>query len=239
MPEDPSATGTAPQGDPAAQGSDNSGSATSGAGAQDASKIESLSREAAKWRTQYRETQKQVEALTAQIEELKTKSTASPGGEDASEVAGLKRQLADLQKSFKDTQERAQKAEEASRTEKLDNALIKAISEAGVLEPEDALIIARNKGRARIADDGKPVFITRDESGEEREVVISAASLKSLKLIPDRLFPAEGAAGSGSRGGSRGAGATGVDFERGLRDLDYFTAHEKEMREEMRRRQSA
>jgi hypothetical protein len=203
-----------------------------GQGAQD----QSLSRENAKWRTQVREQEKQISQLTQQLEELKTQKPAA-GSEDASEVAQLKRQLGELQKSMTQERELRTKAEEARKQEKLDNALLKVVSDAKLLDPEDAMIIARTKGRARVAEDGKPVFVIT-ENGEEREVLITADALKQHKLVPERFFPAEGAPGSGSKGGTRGGAPAGLDYERGLRDQAYFAANKDAMLAETKRRNS-
>jgi len=225
------ASGAQSGGDASNGGAGAAGTQQQGQGAQD----QRLSAEAAKWRTQYRESQKKIEQLTSEIEALKTQNTASPGGDQsASEVAGLKRQMSDLQKSLKEQQDRAAKAEEMSKQEKLDNALLKAVSDAKLVDPDEATLLLKAKGRARIADDGKPVFVISD-NGEEREVVITAEAIRQHKLVSEKFFPAEGVAGSGSRGGARGAGASGVDMNRALTDLAYFEANKEKILAERRR----
>jgi hypothetical protein len=67
-------------------------------------------------------------------------------------------------------------------------------------------------------------------------VVINAESIR--KFVPARFIPTEGAPGSGSKAGGRGPGGNGLDLDRALSsgDLDYFDKHEKEIKEELRRR---
>jgi hypothetical protein len=242
MPDSPSGTGTGNEPNPAAAaGQQGAGSGQGGSGAPGAQseaerqqQDQRLTAEAAKWRTQFRDATKQIDELKQQVEELKSKP-GSPAGGDTSELATLKRTLADLQKTVQQERELRTNAETARRQEKLDNALLKAVGEAKLLDPDDAVIVLRNKGRAKIADDGKPVFVI-SENGEEREIEITAASIKQHKLVSERFFPSDGVPGSGSRPGPRGSAPAGLDYERGLKDPAYFREHEKEMREEFKRR---
>jgi hypothetical protein len=240
MPE-PTGSGTPhePQTPPAGgQGGGSGEPNPQGGAAGESAQDKKLAAEAAKYRVQLRTVEKERDEMKTRIEELEQKVNASPGGDQNAELAKVRRELGDLQKTVKEATERERKAVEASKAEKLDNALRKAAAEANVIDTEDAVIVLKAKGRARIADDGKPVFVVV-ENGEEREIEISSGSIKDQKLLKENFFKADGVGGAGSRGGSRGAGPSGLDYERGLRDPAYFKAHEKEMEQEARRRNSA
>lgn len=234
MPDQPGAGSNANEpngGGGAGAGAGASGGGAPGGQAQEPSAEDKrLSRENAQWRTKFRESETQITTLKQEIEELKK----APQG-DPSDIATLKRQLTDLQKSVQQERELRTKAEDARRQEKLDNALLKAVSEAKLLNADEAMIVARTKGRAKVADDGKAVFVIT-ENGEEREVEITAESIKQHKLVSDRFFPADGVPGAGSKGGGRQGAPNGLDYERGLNDPAYFQANEKAMKEETRRR---
>lgn len=197
-----------------------------------------LSQEAAKYRTQLRAREQELESLKREIEEAKAKSDASPGNDkDASDLAKLRRDFGDLKKQLETERSERVKAVEASKAKDLEAAIRKAVSDAKLLDPDDAAIIIRQRGRAKIADDGKAVIVV-SENGEEREVEISPDSIKQFKVVGERFYPSAGVGGAGSRssGGTRQAAPNGFSYERALSDPIYQKEHLAEFKAEARRR---
>jgi uncharacterized protein YdcH (DUF465 family) len=243
--------------DSAGQGNENANGNAGGAGASAGSgdngggsqggqpngggntEAERLSREAAGWRTKLRAKETEFESLKQELDELKARvSDASPGADTKGdpEVAKLKRDIDSFKKQLETEKGAREKAESASKAEKLDGTIRKVIADLRLLDADDVATIIRHKGKAKIADDGKPVLVIT-ENGEEREVELTAEAIQQHKVVSERFYPPSGVGGSGSRGGAGRSAGSNVDFDLGLRDPAYFKEHEKEMRAEMARRQ--
>lgn len=183
-----------------------------------------LAREAAKWRTQYREAQKELDQLKSQL--AATSSGSSSTDPAAAPAAPLADGASPSPAAAADDPEYQELLE--LRTSAMRNLLHKQLSDAGAGDPAVVEDILRGRGVLVAGDDGT-LAVLADGAPQP----VSRELLD--KLIPDALMKATGHSGSGSRAGRRVV-AGGFNYERGLTDQAYFRAHKSEMTAEYKRR---
>jgi len=223
MPEDPSGTGAQNQ-DPAGQGNGDGDGAPEGQQQGQGAQAQNLAREAAKWRTKYRETETQLGALRQELETLKSQAQTPA---DQGEIAQLKRTIGDLTEKFNKERERATAEMTRARTKTIQAGITGILAEGKVLDAAAAKAVLGQY--ASLDDDDVLVFTVTGDDGEARKVPATLENVRKFKLLSDIFFPSEGAAGSGSRGGSR-QGTGGIDLERAKTDIAYYEANKDKIK---------
>jgi hypothetical protein len=190
-------------------------------------KDKKLASEAAATRVKLREAEAQIKEREKEIEDYKAKleSGTASDSQAKSEVATMKRELDQLRIDNKARAEREKALEDKTRQRTIQSGLATIVAEAKVLEAGSAVALLEKT--AKVADDDRVVFtVTDPDTREKIEVEATAENIKKYSLLPKIYFPAEGAAGSGARGGREGAKLiNGIDMERALSDNSYYRAN--------------
>jgi len=188
-----------------------------------------LADEAKKYRLKLRDAEKTLKEREEELERLKQESEngTATGNAANAELATVKREMEALRKENKERKEREAALEEKTRKKTISSALSNIVGK--LQDPASAVRLLESN--AKVAADDTVVFVVKDpETGEMIEKEANLDVIKSHKLLPEIYFPAEGAAGSGGRGGKTivsngGKGAGGVDLQRALTDYPYYVAN--------------
>lgn len=195
-----------------------------------------LSDENAKIRLKNKELSGQVAALTSAIEEIKAKVEGNgtpapkPGDppKDGDDVALLRQQMKDLHKKLEAATEETTKEKQRAAQRVLRSGILKAASEAKVIDIENAALILEARG-ARLKDDGESVVIElTDKDGDKFAVPLTGENLKKYGVLPDHFFPAEQVPGSGSA--ATAGGPAGLDLEK-AREFSYYEKNRNKINE--------
>jgi hypothetical protein len=183
-------------------------------------RIKELSDEAASWRVKLRGAEDQVATLKKEIDALKTPAAT---GDERAQVAELKRKVTELEGKGTEFETKWKQAQEKANTETLKSAISQAI--AGTTNVPYAMRLAQ--ASATVDADGAAVFNVTNEKGEAIKVPVTAENARKYGVIPPEFIPADGVGGAGSQSRGTEIGG-GFDFQRCLKDQEYFNKHEKE-----------
>jgi hypothetical protein len=207
-----------------------SGTETAAATSTEDKKSQKLSEEAAAWRTKFRALEKELADLQTQ----RQSSDAPTSAAEKSELATVKRQLENIQSQLKAAEEKSKAAEEKVRKKTLQASLSSIAAKSQFTDTTSAIELLEK--RARVADDDAVVFVIKNEDGKEIEIEATAENVRKHNLLPAIFFPADGVAGSGSKGSTKPTTA-GIDLERAKTDRGYYLANREAIKKALSARQ--
>lgn len=237
-------------------GGDNSGGAGGGAdeAAKKAEQDRKLAAEAANWRTKLRTTEKeygdfkttaqtQIDALKAEIEEIKSRGTGDsiPQGDQAGkgnkpnpEVDALNRKVKELSDTVRTERESRLKQENQLKTEKISGRVKDLVAEGKFLMPRILAKVLTEK--VDIASDGTIVLKVPNEAGGIDEVPATLENLTKYRPVDDfdSFLPTSGASGAGSRGTNGGGSGDGIDWNKvRAGDMEYIAKNNAKIKAAM------
>lgn len=124
-------------------------------------------------------------------------------------------------------------AADLSADEELEQLELRVVTQelekAGALYPRESAELFKSRKSVEVDDAGN-VFVKIE--GQKHPLTEETIS----RVLPNAWLRARGVAGTGSRGGTSSVRDSGFNYEKGLSDPAHFRKYEKEMAEEIRRR---
>lgn len=175
---------------------------------------------------------KELEGLGAKLSEiteaLATLKPAAATGNDKSKDLPT----AEIERKVKSLEDQLQKAEREKSNALISKAIADSIS--GTTKEAQAVLALALKAQTKVETvNGESIVVVEGEDGPQR---LTAEWVR--KSLGDYWFPASGKAGSGLNEAG-GAGNSGVDVERGMREQEYFEKNKDAILAEMARRRNA